>query len=297
MTTRARTRRLYGVHALADTVTMLRRSLRHAWRSPSMTLTVVGMPVVTLLLFTYVLGGALGDGIGGPYARGGAYVDYVAPGIILTAATAGALVTAVAVCVDVTDGLGDRFRTMAISRASFLTGHVVGSLVQTLLSVLLVLAVAVLAGFRPDATPVEWLAAFGVLTLLTLALTWPAALVGLVARTPETASNVPMPVQFLPFLGSAVVPPETMPAGLRWFAEYQPFTPATDTLRGLLTGTAVGGSALAAVAWCGGLAAVGYVWARSAFDRGAGRRGVPEARGGPGVPGGPGGPGGPGYEG
>ncbi|MFI9353163.1 ABC transporter permease [Streptomyces lydicus] len=254
-------------YAARDSATMLRRNLKHALRYPSMTFSVVAMPVVILLLFNYVYGGALGSGIGGSPKGGGAYIDYVAPGIILMAATSGALATAVGVCVDMTEGIVNRFRTMSISRAAFLTGHVVGSVIQTMVAIALVIGVALAMGFRPSATPVEWLAALGVLALVTLALTWLAAGMGLVAKNPESASNLPMPLTFLPFLGSAIVPPESMPTGLRWFAEYQPFTPVIETLRGLLMGTAMGNSAYLAVAWCLVLTLVGYAWARRTFNR------------------------------
>ncbi|MEU5210438.1 ABC transporter permease [Streptomyces sp. NPDC020742] len=253
--------------AARDAATMLRRNVKHALRYPSLTFSVVAMPVVILLLFNYVFGGALGSGIAGQPKGDGAYIDYVAPGIILMAATSGALATAVSICVDMTEGIVNRFRTMAISRAAFLTGHVVGSVLQTLVGIALVIGVALAMGFRPDATAVEWLAAIGLLTLLTLALTWLAAGMGLVAKTPESASNLPMPLTFLPFLGSAIVPPESMPSGLRWFAEYQPFTPVIETLRGLLLGTGIGNSGYLALAWCLGLALTGYLWARRAFHR------------------------------
>lgn len=253
-------------YAVSDSLTMLRRNLRHAQRYPSMTISTVIMPVMMLLLFNYAFGGAIGAGITGA-GGDGAYIDYVAPGIILMAATAGAVATAVSVCVDMTEGIVNRFRTMSISRAAFLTGHVVGSVIQTLAAVALVIGVALAIGFRPNASPVEWLAAVGILTLLILALTWLAAGMGLVAKTPESASNAPLPLTFLPFLGSAIVPTDSMPTGLRWFAEFQPFTPVIETLRGLLMGTAIGTSGYLALAWCLGLSLVGYLWARSAFGR------------------------------
>lgn len=258
-------------YAVSDSMTMLRRNLKRALRYPSMTVSVVAMPLVMLLLFNYVFGGALGSGIGGMPTGGGEYIDYIAPGIILMAATSGALSTAISVCSDMTEGIVNRFRTMSISRASFLTGHVVGSVIQTLFSIALVVGVALLMGFGPSASPVEWLATTGVLVLLVLALTWLAAGMGLIAKNVETASNMPMPLTFLPFLGSAIVPPESMPTGLRWFAEYQPFTPVIETLRGLLMGTEIGNSGLIALAWCVGLTLVGYLWARSAFNRDAKR--------------------------
>ncbi|MFE7777302.1 ABC transporter permease [Streptomyces sp. NPDC057445] len=258
-------------YAVSDSMTMLRRNLKHALRYPAMTVSVVAMPVMMLLLFNYAFGGALGAGISGGPTGGAEYIDYVAPGIILMAATAGAVATAVGVCVDMTEGIVNRFRTMSISRAAFLTGHVVGSVIQTMVAIALVIGVALAIGFRPDATAVEWIAAIGLLTMLTLALTWLSAGIGLVAKTPESASNTPMPLTFLPFLGSAIVPTDSMPTGLRWFAEYQPFTPVIETLRGLLMGTGIGNSGYLALAWCVGLTLVGYVWARSAFGRTAKR--------------------------
>ncbi|MET9511918.1 ABC transporter permease [Streptomyces flavidovirens] len=258
-------------YAAKDSRTMLRRNLKKALRYPSLTVTVVAMPLVMLLLFNYVFGSALGTGISGLPTGSGDYIDYLAPGIILMAATSGALTTAISVCVDKTEGIVNRFRTMPISRASFLTGHVVGSVIQTMTSVTLVIGVALLMGFRPSATPVEWVAAIGLLTLLTLALTWLSAGIGLVAKNVETASNIPMPLTFLPFVGSAIVPTESMPTGLRWFAEYQPFTPIIETLRGLWLGTEIGNSAVIGLAWCVALSLVGYVWARSTFKTGAKR--------------------------
>jgi ABC-2 type transport system permease protein len=255
-------------YALHDSATMLRRNLRHALRYPSMTIATIAGPVLMLLLFDYAFGGALGAGIGGGAAGdGGHYIDYLAPGIILMAATSGSVATAVAVCTDMTEGIINRFRTMAISRSSVLTGHVVGSTIQTLVSIVFVIAVALALGFRPTAGPGDWLAAIGLLALVTFALTWLSAAFGLVTSSPEAASNAPLPFQFLPFLGSAIVPTDSMPAGMRVFAENQPFTPIIETLRGLLMGTAIGDSAMLAVGWCAALALVGYLWARRAFNR------------------------------
>jgi ABC-2 type transport system permease protein len=254
-------------YAVADSATMLRRQLRHMQRYLSMTLLLIGMPIVFLLLFVYVFGGTLGNGIGGPGGGRAEYVNYVVPGILLIAVAAGAQGTAISVAMDMTEGIVARFKTMSIFRPSVLTGHVLGSMIQTGLSLVIVLAVALLIGFRPDAGPVEWLAAAGVLAAITFALTWLCVALGMVTRTVEAASNLPMPLTFLPFLGSGFVPTESMPTGLRWFAEYQPFTPIMETLRGLLLGTAIGDSAVLAIAWCAGIALVGYLWARRLYNR------------------------------
>ncbi|MFE7563188.1 ABC transporter permease [Kitasatospora sp. NPDC057500] len=249
-------------YAAGDSLTMLRRNLKHARRYPAQTFSVVLMPVTILLLFDYAYGGTPGAGIGG-----GGRVDHVTPGIVLMAATAGSLMTAVGVCVDMTGGIVNRFRTMAIAHSSFLAGHVLGSLIRTAAGLLIVAAAAFATGFRPDADALEWLAAGGLLLFVTLALTWVSVGIGLAAGTPESAGNLPLPLQFLPFVGSATVPPDSMPTALRRFAEYQPFTPLTETLRGLLTGTAIGSSGVVSLAWCTGLTAAGYLWARAAFRR------------------------------
>lgn len=253
--------------SVSDSATMLRRQLRHQIRYPSMTLILVGMPIIFLLLFVYVLGGTLGAGLGGASAGRAEYVEYVVPGILLITVAAAANGTAISVAMDMTEGIVARFRTMAISRTSVLTGHVVGSLVQTLFGLAVVLGVALLIGFRPSTDPVGWLAVAGLLVLLTLALTWLSVALGMAANSVETASNLPMPLTLLPFFGSGFVPTDSMPAGLRWFAEYQPFTPIIETLRGPLTGVPVGNSGFVAVAWCVGIALVGYVWARALYNR------------------------------
>jgi ABC-2 type transport system permease protein len=249
-------------YAVRDSVTMLRRNLRHALRYPTLTLTSLLIPVLILLLFVGVYGDTLGAGIGGA-----SYIAFVAPAIILMAATSGSVSTAVSVALDMSEGIINRFRTMPISRASVLTGHVVGSVIQTLISIGLLIGVAVLMGFRPNADPVEWLAATGLLTLVTVALTWLSAGAGLAAKSVEAASNLPTPVVLLPLISSGFVPTESMPAGVAWFAEHQPFTPIIETLRGLLTGTPIGNDAVVALAWCVALTVAGYLWARAAFNR------------------------------
>src|SRR6185312_15890866 len=232
-------------------------------RYPSLTLLLIGMPIVFLLLFVYVFGGQLGHGLGNAYAAGHAgragYLNYVTPGVLLMTVAAAVQGTAIVVAMDMTGGIIDRFRTMAIARSAVLTGHVLASLVQTLVSLGIVLAVGVALGFRPTAGPLEWLAAIGVLALFALALVWLATALGLVARSVETASNTPMFLTLLPFLGSGFVVAASMPTGLRQSAEYQPFTPVTETVRGLLAGTAVGHHAIAAVAWSIGIALAAYL--------------------------------------
>jgi ABC-2 type transport system permease protein len=252
---------------------MLRRNLRHALRYPSMTVSVVGMPIMLLLPFVDVFGGAMsasltGASNNGPTYIDAAYINYVVPGILVMTVGSGSMPTAVAVCTDMTEGIVARFRTMAISRASILTGHVVGSIIQTMVSVGLVIGVGLLVGFRPTSDPVRWAAAFSVLAMLALALTWLAVALGLVTKTPEAASNVVLPLFLLPFVSSAFVPLATMPTGVRWFAQYQPFTPIIDTLRGLLMGGPIGNSAVIAISWCAGIALAGYLWARTVFNRG-----------------------------
>jgi ABC-2 type transport system permease protein len=254
-------------YAMSDSVTMLRRNLRRAVRYPSLTLIVAGMPIVFLLLFVFVFGGTLGAGLGGPAGGRAEYVNFVTPGILLIGVAGAAQGTAISVSMDMTEGIIARFRTMSISRGSVLTGHVLSSLVHTMVGLAIVLGVALLVGFRPTANAAEWVAAAGVLAFATVALVWVSVAMGLVARSVESASNMPMLLTLLPFFGSGFVPTESMPAGLRTFAEYQPFTPVMDTVRGLLLGTPIGTSGLLAVAWCAGITAFGYVWARRSYER------------------------------
>jgi len=253
--------------AVRDSATMLRRQLRHMARNLPVVLMLLAVPIVFLLLFVYVLGGTLGDGLGeGPGGRR-AYVDYVTPGILLITIAGAVQGTAIAVALDMTQGIIARFRTMAIARVSVLTGHVLGGVLQILLQLAVVLGVAVLVGFRPTATAIEWLAAAGLLTAATVALVWLAVAMGLVPRTAAAASNLPVPLMLLPFFGSGFVPTESMPAGLRWFAEHQPFTPIMETLRGLLLGTPIGDSAVVALGWCAAITLGGYAWARLLYNR------------------------------
>ncbi|MFF3878316.1 ABC transporter permease [Streptomyces sp. NPDC001978] len=250
----------YAVH---DSMTMLRRNLKHALRYPAVSLGASMMPILMLLLFVYAFGDSIGAGMGGGRDS---YLNYLTPGIIIMGVAAGSMSTSIAVCTDMTEGIINRFRTMNITRSSFMTGHVIGSVITTMVSMVLVVGVAMAIGFRPGANPVEWLAAAGLLAAIAFAVTWLSCALGLISKTVESASNKPLLIQFLPFLGSAFVPAESMSPGLRWFAEYQPFTPMTETLRGLLTGTAIGNDGWISLAWCVGITLVGYVWSRSLFN-------------------------------
>jgi ABC-2 type transport system permease protein len=250
-----------------DSRTMLRRNLRRIARYPSMTLLLVGLPIVFLLLFVYVFGQTLGAGLGESSGGRADYVNYVAPAILLMTVAASVQGTAISVAMDMTEGIIARFRTMAISRSAVLTGHVIGSMIQTLGALAVVIGVALLVGFRPTGGVLEWIGAVGLLAMFSFALIWLAVALGLQAKSVETASNSPMFLTLLPFLGSGFVPTESMPAGLRWFAEYQPFTPVIETVRGLLMGTPIGNSAFIALAWCAAIALASYLWARRAFKR------------------------------
>jgi ABC-2 type transport system permease protein len=259
-------------HPLRDSATMLRRNLKRMLRYPSMTVMLVGMPVVFLLLFVYVFGGTLGAGLGGAAHVGAAgeraaYANYVAPAIILMTVTATVQGTAISIAMDMTEGIIARFRTMHIARVSVLTGHVLGSMIQAAISLAIVIGVAVLVGFRPAAGPVGWLATAAFLMAVTFAFVWLSVALGQVSKSVETASNLPMPLVLLPFLSSGFVPTDSMPAGLRWFAEHQPFTPIIETLRGLLMGTPIGSEAWIALAWCAVIALGGYLWSKRLFNR------------------------------
>jgi ABC-2 type transport system permease protein len=258
-----------STYALTDSTTMLRRNLRRMRRNPGMTLFVAGIPLVLMLLFVYVFGGTLGAGLPGVTGSDrGAYADYLTPGMVLFTVVGGAQLTAIGVAVDMTEGIIARFKTMAVWRGSVLAGHVIANMIQSLLAVLLVLAVSLAIGFRPDASALDWLAAAGLVTFVTLALTWLSVALGLVSKTVETASNLPMFLMLLPFLGSGFVPTESMPAGLRWFAEHQPFTPINETLRGLLLGTHIGSDGIVAIAWCAAITVLGYIWSLRLYARG-----------------------------
>jgi len=255
-----------GTCALRDSTTMLRRNLRHLQRYPGLSLFPILGPVVFLLLLVYVFGGTLGDGI----ATGGgrsAYINFLTPGILLFTVAGAANTTAISVAKDMTEGIIARFKTMRIWRPAVLTGHVLGSLVLTVISLAVVIGVALLIGYHSAAGPLRWPAALGLLVLLGIALIWLSVAFGLNAKSVETASNLPMLMILLPFLGSGFVPVASMPAGLRWFAENQPFTPITDTVRRLLANRHVGGAGIAAIVWCLVITAAAYLWAKHLYNR------------------------------
>ena len=254
-------------YAIQDSATMLRRNLRRTLRYPASIAATIGIPVIFLLLFVYVLGDTLGAGLSGVTGGRDDYLDYVTPGIIVLAAAGAAQGVAISVAMDMTEGIVARFRTMAIARVSVLTGHVVGSLIQTMIAMAIVVGLALALGFGPTAGPLEWLGVIGLMTMVTFALIWLAVALGMVTKSVEAASNLPMPLLLLPFLGSGFVPTDSMPTGMRWFAEYQPFTPIMETLRGLLMGTAIGNSGVLAVAWSIAIGLAGYLWAKHLFNR------------------------------
>jgi ABC-2 type transport system permease protein len=254
-------------YAIQDSATMLRRNLRRMLRYPVAAAGAVGIPIIFLLLFVFVFGDTLGAGIVGVSGGRDDYLDYVTPGIILITVAGAAQGTVISVALDMSEGIIARFRTMAIARVSVLTGHVVGSLIQTMIALAVVIGVALLLGFGPTAAPQEWIAAIGLLAMISYAVIWLSVALGMVTKSVETASNLPLPLILLPFLGSGFVPTDSMPTGLRWFAEYQPFTPIMETLRGLLMGTPIGGSGVVAVAWCAGIGLVGYLGAKRLYNR------------------------------
>ncbi len=253
-------------YTLSDITTMLRRDIRHSLRYLPMTLSGILTPVIMLLLFNYFFGGTISAGLGG--AAHGAYINYLAPGILAMVVAAGCETTAVNLVTDINEGIITRFRTMAIARASVLTGPVLGSVLRTLISVVLVFGVALLMGFRPTTNPAAWILGLGVIALFAFGVTWMGVVFGLVGKTPAGANSLSLLFLLLSFTSSAFVRTDSMPAGVRWYAEYQPFTPVINTLRALLFGTPVGDSLALAVAWSIGLALAGYLAARAIYNRG-----------------------------
>ncbi|MBB6672481.1 ABC transporter permease [Cohnella nanjingensis] len=240
------------------------RSLRHSLRNTEALIMAIVLPIMLMLLFTYVFGGAIDPS--------GDYVDYVVPGIILLCAGFGSSSTAVDVAGDMTNGIIERFRTMPIRSMNVILGHVTASLCRNLLATGVVIGMALLVGFRPSAGFLAWLGALGVIALFILAFTWLYAAIGLVAGSPSAASAYGFALLFLPYLSSAFVPTSTMPSWLRGVAEHQPITPVIETIRGLLTGTPIQDQAWWAIGWCLLILIASYVWGSWTFNRKAGRR-------------------------
>jgi ABC-2 type transport system permease protein len=242
-----------------DSTIMLRRNFRHTLRNPTAVFNAVLFPIVLMLMFVYVLGGA--------FDVGGDYVDYATPGMIVLAICYGLSATATAVNSDMTKGIINRFKVMDISRGAVLTGHVFASMLRSLIAIAAIIGVALLIGFRPSASFLDWLGAIGLLVLVCFAASWLTVALGLFAKTAESAGLATVPLILLPFLSSAIVPADTMGPVIRQFAEYQPFTPIIETLRGLLTGQPSAGDVIVALAWCVGIGLVGYLWALATFRK------------------------------
>ena len=244
----------------ADSIIMIRRNFKHSVRNPVTVFNAVLFPIVMMLMFVYVFGGA--------FKVSGEYIDYAVPGLIVMAITYGLSPTAVAVHDDLSKGIINRFKTMDVSRGAVLTGHVVATTIRSLIAVTAIIGVGFAMGFRSHADALQWLAAIGVVVLLAFSVTWLTVALGLAAKSTESAGLGTVPLIMLPFLSSAFVPAATMKTGVKQFAEYQPFTPIIETLRGLLAGGHVSTSHLVqALAWCVGFAVVGYLWAVSSFTR------------------------------
>jgi len=242
-----------------DSTIMLRRNFKHTVRNPVTVFNAVLFPIVLLLLFVYVIGGAFNVGV--------AYVDYVTPGMIILAICYGLSATAVAVNSDMAKGIINRFKVMDISRGAVLSAQVIATVLRSLVAIAAIIGVAFAMGFRPHASALDWLGAIGLIVLVSFAASWLIVALGLAAKTPESAGMAAVPLILLPFLSSAIVPAKTMAAGVRQFAEYQPFTPIIESLRGLLTGEPSASRAITAVAWCVGAALVGYLWSLRTFSK------------------------------
>jgi ABC-2 type transport system permease protein len=245
--------------AKSHSLVMLRRNFKHIARNPTSVFNAVLMPVVVMLMFVYMLGDAFNVGVD--------YVDYATPGMLLLAICYGLGAVATSVNSDMTKGIINRFKVMDVSRTAVLTGHVIASLLTNLVAIAAILGLAFLLGFNPAAGFVDWLGVIGLVLLLSLAAAWLTVALGLAAKSPETAGMSSLPLVLLPFFSSAIVPADKMGPGLRQFAEYQPFTPIIESLRGLLNSTPHTGDLIAALAWCVGIAVVGYLWASSTFKK------------------------------
>jgi ABC-2 type transport system permease protein len=249
-----------STHFFADTSVLLGRSMRHIFRSVDTIITTAITPIALMLLFVYVFGGAIRTDTGN-------YVNYLLPGIMLIAIASGIAYTAVRLFTDMQSGIFERFHSMPIARSSVLWAHVLTSLVANGLSLVIIVLVALLMGFRSSASVLDWLAVAGILALFTLALTWIAIIAGLSAKSVDGAGGFSYPLIFLPFISSAFVPTETMPGPVRWFAENQPVTSIVNTLQDLLAQRPVGGDIWVALAWCLGILIVSYAFATAAYKR------------------------------
>ncbi len=245
-------------HFFLDLSVMLGRSMRHIFRSMDTIITVTIMPIAMMLLFVYVFGGAIQTGTGN-------YVNYLLPGILLIAIASGTSYTAFRLFTDVQRGIIERFRSMPIAPSTMLWGHVLTSLVSNAISVVVIMLVAVIMGFRSPAGILSWLAVVGILALFTLALTWVAVIPGLTAKSTDGATAFSYPIIFLPFISSAFVPTRSMPLVVRVFAENQPVTAIVETIRALLSGQPVSHEIWIALAWCVGIMLVAYIFAMRAY--------------------------------
>ncbi|WGW12041.1 ABC transporter permease [Saxibacter everestensis] len=251
-------------HFVADTATLTGRSMKHVTRSPDTIITTAVMPIAIMLLFVYVLGGAIDTG---PEAGSSSYIDYMLPGVLLITVAMGISYTAYRLFTDMQGGILDRFNSMPIARPSALWAHVLTSLAANLISVVIVVGIALLMGFRTGAGVRGWLAVAGILVLFILALTWVAVIAGLSAKSAEGASVFSYPLIFLPFISSAFVPTESMPGPVRWFADRQPVTSIVNTIRDLFAQRSVDADIWIALAWCVGIAVVAYAFAMVAYQR------------------------------
>jgi len=247
-------------HYFSDMDVMLGRSMRHIFRSLDTIITVTIMPIMFMLLFVYVFGGAIQTGTDN-------YVNYLLPGILLIAIASGISYTAFRLFIDVQQGLFERFHSMPIARSTVLWGHVLTSLVSNAISVVVIILVALIMGFRSSAGVLSWLAVAGILTLFTLALTWIAAIAGLSAKSVDGAGAFSYPLIFLPFISSAFVLTESMPSGVRAFAENQPVTSIVEAIRALLSNQPVGNELWVALAWCVGITLVAYLFAMRVYKK------------------------------
>jgi ABC-2 type transport system permease protein len=243
----------------SPSIVMLRRNFKHIARNPTSVFNAVLMPIVIMLMFVYMLGDAFDVGVD--------YVDYATPGLMLLAVCYGLGATATSVNSDMTKGIINRFKVMDVSRGAVLTGHVVASVLTNLVAIAALVGVAFLLGFSPSADFLDWLGVAGIVVLLAFAAGWLTIALGLAAKSVETAGLATVPLVMLPFFSSAIAPADKMGQGLRQFAEYQPFTPIIETVRGLLNGTPSTGYAITAIAWCVGIAVVGYLWASATFKK------------------------------